>query len=104
MKKFNKNKNSHFTKNSSKITDKSVLKNIEKIISEKAGSVSYFFLEERISNIHSNSIKDMKEIKNKSVLHVNLTRESIEDKTPSEIMYMFETTKWDLRANYFVIN
>ena len=46
----------------------------------------------------------MKEIKNKSVLHVNLTRESIEDKTPSEIMYMFETTKWDLGANYFVIN
>lgn len=104
MKKFSKNKNSHFTKNSSKITDKKVLKNLEKIIEEKAGSVSYFFVEERVSNIHSNSLKDMHDVKNKAVLHVNLTRESIENKTPSEIMYMFETTKWDLRANYFVIN
>ena len=45
MKKFNKNKNSHFTKNSSKITDKKVLKTLEKIIEEKAGSDSYFFIE-----------------------------------------------------------
>ena len=104
MKKLNKNKNSHFTKNSSKITDKKVLKTLEKILEEKAGSVSYFFIEERISNIHSNNLKDMYDVKNKSVLHVNLTKESIENKTPSEIMYMFETTKWDLGANYFVIN
>ena len=104
MKKFNKNKNSHFTKNSSKTTDKKVLKTLEKILEEKAGSVSYFFIEERISNIHSNNLKDMYDVKNKSVLHVNLTKESIENKTPSEIMYMFETTKWDLGANYFVIN
>ena len=104
MKKKKKNKNSHFTKNSSKITDKKVLKDLEKIIEEKAGSVSYFFVEERVSNIHSNSLKDMHDVKNKAILHVNLTRESIENKTPSEIMYMFETTKWDLRANYFVIN
>ena len=104
MKKFNKNKNSHFTKNSSKITDKKVLKTLEKILEEKAGSVSYFFIEERISNIHSNNLKDTYDVKNKSVLHVNLTKESIENKTPSEIMYMFETTKWDLGANYFVIN
>lgn len=101
--KQNKNK-PNSPKKSSGIQSKELLKTLQKMIFQKSGSVSYFFVDERIKNVHSNITKDLKTVENKSVLHVNLTAKAVEDKTPTELINMFETTRWDLGAKYFVVN
>lgn len=74
------------------------------MIFEKSGTVSYYFIEERINNVHSHKMKDLTDVKKKSVLHVNLSPKALEEKSPTELIHMFETTKWDLGAKYFVVN
>ena len=73
------------------------------MIAQKSGSVSYFFVAERIDNIHSHDMTDLESVQKKSVLHVSLGNQAIDEKTPNELIQMFETTKWDLGAKYFTV-
>jgi hypothetical protein len=98
------NNKKYSVKKSSGGQSKELLQTLQKLITQKAGSVSYFFVEERIDNIHSHKEKDLETVEKKSVLHVNLTAQAIDGKSPTDLVTMFETTKWDLGANYFVVN
>lgn len=103
MKQNNKGKYS-VKKASNGTQSKELLKTLQKIINQKSGSVSYVFVNERIENIHSHKMKELTEKQNKAMLHVNLNAQAIEDKSPNELIRMFETTKWDLGAKYFLVN
>lgn len=103
MKQNNKGKYS-VKKASNGTQSKELLKTLQKIINQKSGSVSYVFVDERIENIHSHKMKELTEKQNKAMLHVNLNALAIEDKSPNELIRMFETTKWDLGAKYFLVN
>ena len=94
-------------KKSSGGQSKELLKTLQKVLLTEEGTVSYYFEEYRVENIHS---QNPKEVKRESILHVNLTPESLrssrpgEKKTPNEMIHMLETTKWDLGATRFVIH
>lgn len=103
MKQNNKSKYS-VKKASNGTQSKELLKTLQKIINQESGSVSYIFIEERIENVHSNKLKELTEKQNKSTLYVNLNKQAIENKSPNELIQMFETTKWDLGAKYFIVN
>jgi hypothetical protein len=83
---------------------KELLKTLQKMINQLSGTVSYIFVDDRIENIHSHKMKELTEKQNKATLHVQLSAKAIEEKSPNELIHMFETTKWDLGAKYFVVN
>lgn len=101
--KYKSKKKQHSVKKSSGGQSKELLKTLQKIIVEQTGTVSYYFVDERMENIHSNDIKKMTQREEKAILHVNLTKQAIEKKTPNDLIHMFETTKSDLGAKYFVV-
>ena len=104
MKQYNK-KGKYSVKNASNGTQsKELLKTLQKIINQNSGSVSYVFVNDRIENIHSHKMKELTEKQNKATLYVNLSAQAIQDKSPNELITMFETTKWDLGAKYFIVN
>lgn len=99
---MNKGKNKKYSVNKSSGTQsKELLKTLQKIILQGSGTVSYVFVDERINNIHSHKLKDLSAKETKAMLHVQLGIKAIEDKTPNDLIKMFETTKWDLGAKYF---
>lgn len=100
--KQNKNKQ-YSVKKSSGGQSKELLKTLQKMIAQKSGSVAYHFVSERIDNIHSHDPKDLEGVQKKSVLHVSLGHQAIDEKTPNDLIQMFETTKWDLGAKYFTV-
>jgi hypothetical protein len=100
--KQDKNKE-YSVKKSSGTQSKELLKTLQKIILQESGSVSYVFVSERIEKVHSNKLKDLKERQEKAILHVNIDAKAIVDKSPNELIKMFETTKWDLGAKYFLV-
>lgn len=94
----------HSVKKSSGVQSTGLLKTLQKIILENSGSISYIFVSEKIENIHSNNLKDMKESTRKTTLHVNLSKFAIEGKSPNDLIHMFETTKNDIGADYYIVN
>lgn len=96
-------KKKYSVKKSSGVKSTELLKTLQKIINTLEGSVSYVFLDERIQNIHATDLKDMKTVDVKSMLHVNLTEQSLFKKSPNDIIQMLETTKEDLGANYYIL-
>lgn len=105
-----KPKGKYTVKKSSGIASTETLKTLQKMLLERAGSVTYIFSDTRITNIHADKLKDMKEVEERGMLHVNLNPKSFEGKTPgslktpNELIEMFETTKADLGAKSFVLN
>lgn len=101
---FQKNKKKPFVKNSSKGQSKGLLKALQKVINNQSGSVSYVFLQDRVSDIHSKDVKDMRDIKVKAIMHCRLNSESIKGKTAKDLLDMFYSTKHDLGASHFVVD
>lgn len=100
----NKKKKNTVKKSSNGIQSTELLKTLQKAILTLEATVSYVFVSEKISNVHSNDLKKMNVIEEKSILHVNLPASSLFEKTPNEVIHMLETTKWDLGAKYFIIS
>ena len=100
----NKKKQNTVKKLSNGIQSTELLKTLQKAILTLEATVSYVFVDERISNVHSNDLKKMETLENKAMLHVNLPAASLEGKTPNEVVHMLETTRWDLGAKYFIIS
>lgn len=100
----NKKKQNTVKKLSNGIQSTELLKTLQKAILTLEATVSYVFVSETIQNIHSNDLKKMNVVEEKSMLHVNLPSASLEDKTPNEVVHMLETTRWDLGAKYFIIS
>ena len=103
---MNKSKNKKYTvkKSSNGVQSKGLLQTLQKMILEKSGSVSYIFKDTRISNIHSNDLKDLEEYQIRSVLHTNLGFQAIDGKSPNDLIHMFETTRISLGAQEFKVN
>ena len=97
-------KNKYSVKKSSGVESTKLLKTLQKAIITGEASVSYVFVEERIKNIHAFKLSDMESYKTTCMLHVNLPQESLEKKTPNQIIEMLETTKNDLGADYFILS
>ena len=93
-----------FVKNSSKGQSSGLLKALQKVINNQSGSVSYVFLQEKVTNIHEQDYKKIDTVKVKSILHSNLSVEAVKDKTVQELLYMFHSTKHDLGASYFIVD
>ena len=108
---INKKKKNTVKKSSSNrgISSTGLLKTLQKMLLEKTGSVAYVFVDERVKNIHSHKLNDLETKEVKANLHVNLPPEAFEGrkegerKTPNELIHMFETTREDLGAKYFII-
>ena len=98
MKPNNKKKNT-VKNNSSGGHSKELLKTLQKIIFEETGSVQFVVVDQRIRNVHSTKPK---EIEVKSIQNLNLSKESIQGKSPNDLVYMFESIKHDLGAKYWV--
>lgn len=85
-------------------------KAINKIYTKEAGTVTYYFVEERI--VFPPEHPNGKTIKNKTVLQSNInkdafykqTKKGLEKKSPIDLIEMFKTTQWDLGANYFKVD
>ena len=97
-------KKKYSVKKSSGIQSTELLKTLQKAINTLEATVAYVFVNERISNVHTNNLEDMKTVEVKSILHVNLPVQSLEKKTPNDIISMLETTKSDIGADYFIIS
>lgn len=102
--KFKSKNKQHSVKKSSGGQSKELLKTLQKMILEESGSISYVFEDTRYNNIHANIPKNIEEYKVKSTLHVNLSKQAFVNKSPNDLIHMFETTKSDLGAKYFIVN
>lgn len=92
-------KKKQFVKNSNKKQSSGLLQALQKLISNQGGSISYVYIENRAVTRHS-----VEQVQHKSMLHVNLTADSVKGKSEKELLDMFYTTKWDLGADYFIID
>ena len=92
-----------------------LLKALQKILANRGGSVSYVFISNRFKRRNfvnkqgfSDFTLDPEQVK--SIQHVIISSEALEGskpgtlKTPQELLDMFYTTKWDLGANYFILD
>lgn len=105
MKFKSKNKTWNTTKNSTGVQSTQLLKILQKMLTTKEGSVSYIFESDRVANIHANDLKDMKEYKAESRLHVNLNPQVFTEETsPNDLVNLFETTMLDLGAKRYILS
>ena len=108
-----------FVKNSSKGSSPRLLQALKKLHSNGGGSVSYVFVTERFERknfINKQGKKDffLEPIQVKSTLHCSIGPEALisnnpkvkpgTPKTYEELVEMFHSTKWDLGADYFIVD
>lgn len=89
------------TKNSTGTAPKELLKTLQKILLTKSGSVTYSFESVRLKNKHS---KKPRIVQHYAKQLVKLTPQFLNNKTPNELIQIFETTMHDLRAQKYEIN
>lgn len=111
---FNKNKRS-IAKQSNNDSSPKLLQALQKIIRNGGGSVSYIFISNRFKRKNfvnkqgfSDFILEPEQVK--AVQHINISTQALEGvkpgtmKSPQDLIEMFQTTKWDLGADYFILD
>lgn len=106
----NKTSSNRKPKNSKPSINPLLQEAINKIYTKETGTVTYYFVEERI--IFPPEHPNGKVIRNSTVLQSNInkdafykqTKRGIEKKTPIDLIEMFRTTQWDLGATYFKVD
>ena len=107
--------NRNIAKNSSSASSSKLLQALYKILHNEGGSISYVFITERYKKknfINKKGEKDffLEPVQTKSILHTRIGLEALQGekpntlKTPEELVKMFEATKSDLGADYFIID
>ena len=106
-------------KQSNNTSSPRLLQALKKLHSNGGGSVSYVFVTERFVRknfINKQSKKDffLEPIQVKSILHCSIGPEALisnnpkvkpgTPKTYEELVEMFHSTKWDLGADYFIVD
>ena len=92
-----------------------LLQALRKIMSNGGGSVSYVFIDTRYKRKNfvnkqgfSDFILEPEEVR--AMQHVIISPQSLEGqkpgtlKSPQDLLEMFQTTKWDLGADYFILD
>lgn len=99
------NKKSKNTPNNSKsVLSSKLLQALNKMLKNGGGSVSYVFLSDRY-NIKTGEIYT-----EKSVIHTKIADQALQGqkpgalKSPEELVQMFQTTKWDMGADHFIVD
>ena len=108
-----------FVKDSSKGSSPRLLQALKKLHSNGGGSVSYVFVTERFERknfINKKGEKDffLEPVQIKSTLHCSVGPEALisnnpkvkpgTPKTLEELIEMFHSIKWDLGADYFIVD
>ena len=108
-----------FVKNSSKGSSPRLLQALNKLSRNEGGSVSFVFITERFKRknfINKKGEKDffLEPIQIKSTQHCNIGPEALisnnpkvkpgTPKTQEELIDMFHSMKWDLGADYFIVD
>lgn len=109
-------------KNKGKVVKKSndqsspkLLQALRKIMVNGGGSVSYVFVSNRFKRknfVNKEGKLDfvLEPEQIKSVQHVSISAQALEGnkpgtlKSPQDLIEMFQTTKWDLGADYFILD
>lgn len=114
---YNK-KPGNYSKNSKVVPSSKLLQALQKLLRNEGGSVSYVFVTERLSRknfTNKQGEKDftMEPSEVRSTLHNNISKEALMSndpkrygslKTEEELLEMFQSTKVDLGASYFVLD
>lgn len=92
-----------------------LLQALKKIMSNGGGSVSYIFVSNRYKRKnfvdkkgHMDFVLEPEEIR--AMQHVIISPQALEGnkpgtlKSPQDLIEMFQTTKWDLGADYFILD
>ena len=111
----NTNTKRSFSKQSKETTSPKLLQALRKIMLNGGGSVSYIFVSNRYKRKNfvnkqgfSDFILEPEEVR--AMQHVIISPQSLEGnkpgtlKSPQDLLEMFQTTKWDLGADYFVLD
>ena len=112
--KYNK-QNRNIAKNSNNVSSSKLLQALQKMIRNEGGSISYIFVTEKYQRknfINKKGKKDflLEPVQTKYILHTRIGLEALQGekpntlKTPEELVKMFQATKSDLGADYFIID
>ena len=101
-------------KHSSSVSSPRLLQALKKLHSNGGGSVSYVFVTERFERKKGEKDFFLEPIQIKSTLHCSVGPEALisnnpkvklgTPKTLEELVEMFHSIKWDLGADYFIVD
>lgn len=111
---FNTNKRTT-AKNSNSSSSPKLLQVLQKILRNGGGSVSYVFVSNRFKRqnfVNKQGFMDftLEPEQIKAVQHMSISTQALEGQKPGilksvqDLFDMFQTTKWDLGADYFIID
>lgn len=72
------------------------------MIFEKSGTVAFVTEKQKLKNIHTKNHKDFEYEKTKVVQQINLPPTFFKDRSPNDLLHVFDTMKIDLGADRFI--
>ena len=104
MKFKSKNKTYNTKNNSTGVKSTQLLNILQKMLVDQEGSVTYIYEDNRVENIHTHELSEMKDVIQEGRLQVKLNPVFFEERSPNELVEIFETTMLDLGANRYILS